>query len=190
MGFVDDDRVVSRKLRVGLDFGEQDAVGHELDEGAGGDLLCEAHLVADLRAEVDAELVGEPVRHRACGDAPGLRVADHGGRSAAQLQAYLRQLGGFSRPGLSCDDDDLVVADRPRDLVSAGGNRQIGVGDARHGPLARLDLLGGERRWLLAAAVALATGSLIRALSSGGSGAFEASRFPAGTGGIRVGTGA
>ena len=132
MGFVDDDRVVPGKFRVGLDFGEQDAVGHELDEGAGGDFLREAHLVADLRAEVDAELVGEPVRHRAGRDAPGLRVADHGARSAAQLQAYFRQLSGFSRPGLSRDDDDLVVANCPRDLVSAGGNGQIGVGDSRH----------------------------------------------------------
>src|SRR5690606_5421687 len=56
---VDDDRVVAPQHRVALDLREEDAVGHELDEGRGTDLVGEAHLVADGAAELDVELLGD-----------------------------------------------------------------------------------------------------------------------------------
>ena len=89
MGFVDDDRVVAQELRVRLDFGEQNAVGHELDERVGRRLLGETNLIADLGTEVDAEFVGEPFSHRAGGDATRLRMPDHCVDAAAQLEADL-----------------------------------------------------------------------------------------------------
>ena len=47
VGLVHDDRVIAAQLGVGLDLRQQDAVGHELDQGVLADLLGETHLVAD-----------------------------------------------------------------------------------------------------------------------------------------------
>ncbi|KWV87240.1 hypothetical protein PFLmoz3_03088 [Pseudomonas fluorescens] len=49
VGFVDDDRVVALEVAVVLGFGQQDAVGHQLDQGVGVTLVFEAHLVTDQR---------------------------------------------------------------------------------------------------------------------------------------------
>ena len=42
-----------------------------------------------------------------------------------RFEADLGQLGGFPRPGLPGDDDDLVPRDRPEDLLLASGDRQL-----------------------------------------------------------------
>ena len=48
----------------------------------------------------------------------------------AELEADLRQLGGLARAGLARDDDDLVVADGGRDVVTPLADRQLGrIGD-------------------------------------------------------------
>ena len=47
VGFVEDDGVVLPEKAVGLDLGEKDAVGHQLDEAGGGNVVGEADLVAD-----------------------------------------------------------------------------------------------------------------------------------------------
>ena len=49
MRLVDDDRVVGREQPVALRLGEQDAVGHQLDERVGLRVVGEADLVADGR---------------------------------------------------------------------------------------------------------------------------------------------
>uniref|UniRef100_A0A1I7YRE6 NAD-specific glutamate dehydrogenase n=1 Tax=Steinernema glaseri TaxID=37863 RepID=A0A1I7YRE6_9BILA len=58
VGFVDDDRVVAFQKAVVLGFGQQDAVGHQLDQGVGIALVFEAHLVADQRAQRRTQLFG------------------------------------------------------------------------------------------------------------------------------------
>lgn len=89
MSFVDDDRVVFAQLGVGLGFGEEDAVGHEFDEGGARGPLGEAHLVADRLSELHAEFFTDAVRHRARRDTPRLSVADHAGDTAAKFEANL-----------------------------------------------------------------------------------------------------
>ena len=127
VGLVDDDRVVATQHRVGLDLGEQDAVGHELDQGGGAGLLGEAHLVADdaVAADGGAQFAGDALGDGAGRDTPRLGVADHAGDAATQPQADFGQLGGLARPSLAGDDDDLVIADRLGDLVTTGGDRQL-----------------------------------------------------------------
>ena len=133
MRLVDDDRVVAREVRVGLDLGQEDAVGHELDEGAGRGLLGEAHLVSDDPAQLDAELVAQALGDRAGGQAARLGVPDHAGHSAAQFQADLRQLRGLARTRLPRDDDDLVVAYGRRDVLPSRRDGKVGVVDGGHG---------------------------------------------------------
>ena len=135
VGLVDDERVVAAQHRIRLDFRQQNAVRHELDEGRGADLVRETHLVADhlapLAAHGLAELVGDAVRDRARRQPARLGVPDHPGDAAAQLHADLRQLRRLARAGLARHDDHLVVADGACDLVAAGAHRQVGEGDHR-----------------------------------------------------------
>ncbi len=77
MGLVDDDRVVAPQVSVALHLGEQDSVGHHLDLGARARPIREPHLVADMVAQVGAELLGDPLRHGPSSDPPRLRVPDH-----------------------------------------------------------------------------------------------------------------
>ena len=139
VGLVDDDRVVLAEVAVALQLGEQDAVGHQLDPAGLRRAVGEADLVADDVAELGAELLGDPLGHRARGDPARLGVADQLaalGRAepAAELEADLRQLGGLPRPGLAGHDHDLVVADGRSDVVAACGDRELGgIGDLHNG---------------------------------------------------------
>ena len=130
VGLVDDQRVVPVQVAVAGDLGEQDAVGHELDQGVVAGLVGEPDLVADGGAELGAGLLGDALGDGAGGDAAGLGVADLAGDAAAELEADLGQLGGLARPGLAGHDHDLVVPDRLGDVVPALADRQFcGVAD-------------------------------------------------------------
>ena len=119
MGLVEDQRVVAQQAAVALDLGEQDAVGHQLDQGAVADLVGEADRVADHVAERGAQFVGDALRDGAGGEPPGLGVPDGAADAAADIEADLGQLGRLARPGFAGDDDDLVRPERVGDLCRA-----------------------------------------------------------------------
>ena len=146
MGLVEDEGVVAQQASVALDLGEQDAVGHQLDQRAVAGLVGEAHRVADGVAERGGQFVGDALSDGAGGEPARLGVPDCAADATAELQADLRQLGGLARTGLAGDDDDLVFGDRPRDLVTRVADRQVGVGDRGDRGLAGRDerLGGGE----------------------------------------------
>ena len=118
VGLVEDEGVVAQQASVALDLGEQDAVGHQLDQRAVAGLVGEAHRVADGVAERGGQFVGDALSDGAGGEPARLGVPDCAADATAELQADLRQLGGLARTGLAGDDDDLVFGDRPRDLVA------------------------------------------------------------------------
>ncbi len=129
---VDDDRVVGGQVAIGLRFGEQDAVGHQLDRRARLRAVGESHLVADHLAGRRGKLLRDPARDGRGGDAARLRVADEPGLPTAKFEADLRQLRGLARAGLAADDDDRVRRDCARDLVPPAADRQrFGIGDRR-----------------------------------------------------------
>ncbi len=172
---VDDQRVVAPQHPVGLDLGQQDAVGHHLDQRVVAGLVGEPDLVADRGAERPVQLLGDALGDRARGDPAGLGVPDLGAHAAAQLQADLRDLGGLAGAGLAGHDHDLVVADRGGDVVLAGADRQgLRVRDRGHGGrpalparLGRLDLSGDRGE-----------GGGLRVVVPDPSGAFEAAAEP------------
>ena len=123
---VDDERVVAAEHPVALQLGEQDAVGHHLQQGVLSRGVGEPDLVAHERPQLGAQLLADALGDRAGGDPPGLGVTDHPLDPAAQLEADLGQLGGLAGPGLAGDDDDLVVADQRLDLVATLADRQLG----------------------------------------------------------------
>src|SRR5690606_39045111 len=86
----------------------------------------EAHLVADDVTEAGAELLGDALGDGARGDPPRLGVPDRAAYAAPELQADLRQLCRLARARLPRHDDDLMVADRRRDVADPRGDRQRG----------------------------------------------------------------
>ena len=131
VGLVDDQGVVAAQVAVALQLREQDAVGHHLDPALRRGAVGEPHLVADRLAQLGAELLGDPLRHAAGGDPPGLGVPDHAAAgirrvAASQHQRDLRQLGRLARAGLPRDHHHLVVPDRGSDVVAASRHRQVG----------------------------------------------------------------
>ncbi len=107
---VDDQRVVGAQPRIALRLGQQNAVGHELDQAVLAHLLGEAHLEADHLANARAQLLGHAPRHRARRQPARLGAADQARRATAGRQAQLGQLGGLARAGLTGDDHHLVSA--------------------------------------------------------------------------------
>jgi hypothetical protein len=86
---IDDQRVVPEQRSVVLDLGEQDAVRHHLDHGVVADLIGEAHLVADRRAQRRVQLLGDALGDRARGYPARLGVADLAAYAATQLETDL-----------------------------------------------------------------------------------------------------
>ena len=138
---VDDDRVVGLEQRVGLGFGQQDAVGHELDRGLCAQAVLEAHLVAHHLTQRGFELVGDALGHRTRGDAPRLGVADQARRftragvrarqAAPHGQGDFGQLRGLARAGFTADDDDLVLGQGVHDVLTPTRDGQA-VGKIQH----------------------------------------------------------
>ena len=168
---VEDQRVVAQQPAVALDLGEQDAVGHQLDQRAVAGLVGEPHGVADGVAERGAQFVGDALGDGAGGEPARLGVPDGAADAAAEFEADLRQLGGLARPGLAGDDDHLVVVDGRGDLVAPLADRQVGVGDRRDGGGA-----GGDQR--LGGGELL--GDLLQLLGVGAAQILEATAEPGG----------
>ncbi len=123
--FVDDERVVAEQLPVALQLGEQDAVGHHLDQRAVAGRVGEAHLVADRGTQLGAEFAGDPLRDGARRDPPRLGVPDLPGDPPAELEADLGELGGLPGARLTGDDHHLVIPDGRGDLVLALADREL-----------------------------------------------------------------
>src|SRR3546814_11324343 len=66
VGLVDDDDLVGPQHAVALHLGEEDAVGHHLDECVGPDAVVEANRVAHGLADLPAALLADPLRHPPC----------------------------------------------------------------------------------------------------------------------------
>ena len=133
VSLVNDEGVVAQQLPVLLHLGQQDPVGHHLDEGVVAGPIGESHLVADRRTDLGAEFLGDPLRHGARRDPPGLGMPDLAGDATAKLKADLRQLRCLPRTGLASDDDHLVIANDLGDCVLALADRQLRrVGNRRH----------------------------------------------------------
>jgi hypothetical protein len=122
---VQDDGVVLPEPGIALHLGQQDAVGHQLDRGAGLGLVGEADLVADVPAERRAELLRDALGHGARRDAPRLGVADPLGAPPPHRETDLGDLRGLPRTGLAAHDRHRVILDGARDLVPLLPDREI-----------------------------------------------------------------
>ena len=96
VGLVDDQGVVGRQIAIGLDFRQQDAIGHEFDMAALGYPLGETHLIADRAAQLYFQFLRHPLGHGPGGQATWLGTTDQATGTAPGGQAHLGQLGGLA----------------------------------------------------------------------------------------------
>ena len=108
MRLVDDQGVVVAQLGVAVQFGQQDAVGHQLYERAIAHPVGEPDFVPHGGPESGPQFVGYSLADAAGGDAAGLGVADYAGAPPAGLDAHLGQLRALPRACLAGHHDDLV----------------------------------------------------------------------------------
>ncbi len=87
MRLVDDDGVVGAQPGIALRLGEQNAVGHELDQAALGYLVVEAHLEAHQVAQRGAQFLGHAACDRARRQPAWLGAADHARFATSRGQA-------------------------------------------------------------------------------------------------------
>ena len=118
MGLVEDEGGVLLEIPVALGFGEQDAVGHELDPGGGAQALFEAHLIAHQVAQRHLQFLRHPPRHAGGRDPARLGAADPAAGVIAQgFRHHFRELRGLARAGLADDDDHLMLAHGRNDFL-------------------------------------------------------------------------
>ena len=79
VGLVKNDDLVLLQLAVALGFRQQNAVGHQLDDGIWPGSVGKTHLVADLAADCRAQFRRDTGRHRAGSDPARLGMADQTG---------------------------------------------------------------------------------------------------------------
>ena len=132
VGLIKDQSVVAQQLAIALHLGEQDPVGHQLDQRPVAGLVGEPHGVADGATQLDREFVGDPLRHRAGRQPSRLGVTDGAADTPSQFQADLGQLGGLAGTGLAGHHHHLVVANCCREFLAARADRQVRVTDRRH----------------------------------------------------------
>ena len=133
MCLVEDQRVIAQQAPVPLDLGEQDAVGHQLDQCAVTGLVGKTHRVPHDVTEWGTEFVGDALGDGAGRQPSRLGVADGAAHTPTEFQADLGQLSGFARSRLTGHHHHLMVADRGGEFAAQPADRQVRVGDRRYG---------------------------------------------------------
>ena len=133
MGLVEDEGVIAQQPPVALNLGEQDAVGHQLDQRAIADLIGEPHGVTDGLAQRSTQFVGDALADRAGSQPAWLGMPDCAANASADIEADLRQLGRLTRPRLTGHHDNLVRSYGGGDLITLFTDRKVWVRDRREG---------------------------------------------------------
>ena len=129
---VENQCVILAEPRVALRFGEQDAVGHQLDVRILRRAVGKADLVTDVAAQLAVQLLRNTRRRRASGDSTRLRMADQAAGAAPEFKTDLGNLRRLARPRFAADDHHLMLFDQFANLGAPRIDRQI-VGELRSG---------------------------------------------------------
>ena len=127
MGFVNNDQFIICKEPIGLRFGQQYAIGHQLDIGVIAGLVIESDFETDILAEGRLELAGNPAGYTASSNSPRLGVTNVSADTDSQLQSDQRKLRRLTTSRFATDHDDLMIVNGVSDFVTAKGNRQAAI---------------------------------------------------------------
>ena len=109
MSLIDNQRVVVLEPPIAGELSKQNTVGHDFDVSPWTQGVLEPDFVA--HPLLVTELAREPTGHATRRDPAGLGMSNETRDPAAHLEANLRYLGRFTRPGFTTDYRHLVVVD-------------------------------------------------------------------------------
>ncbi len=125
MRLINNKRVVLFQETVALRLGQQDAVGHQLDQRFRICAVAKADFVTDDLARRSLKFLGNPGRNTARRNSARLRMPDHPVNAAPKAQAYFRKLRRLPRSRLAAQNDDLVFTDSLLDFFTPLDDRKI-----------------------------------------------------------------
>ena len=108
MRLVQNDGIVSAQQRIGLDLGEQHAVGHKFDHRIASGAIVEADLATHLPPPGHVEFFRHPPRNRQRRHPSGLRARDLPASASPGGQTHLWNLGGLTRTRLTSQNQNLM----------------------------------------------------------------------------------
>ena len=118
MRFIDNQRIVSLQKRITLRFRQQNPIGHQLDVSLGADFVRKADFVTNRLPQRAIQFSGNARSHRARSNTAWLGVPDQSVHATLEFQADFRDLRGFARPGLTTNDDYLMLLDCLLDFLA------------------------------------------------------------------------
>ena len=83
MRLVNDDRVVAAQHRITVNFGQQDAVRHQLDDGIGRHFIVKTHFITNKPAKLSFKFDRNPRRNSSRRDATRLGMTNRAQHSAS-----------------------------------------------------------------------------------------------------------
>ena len=146
--FINDEGVIAQQLRIMLNFGQQDTVGHQLDSRMLIGIVGKTHLKTDRFTQRHLQLFGQTRGHITRCETPRLGMTDQPTTTAARFQTQLGNLSCFPRTGFPRDHDDLMRFQQFQYFIVA----------RRHGQFRRILQSDGPRQprlQLLKAGIAL-----------------------------------
>ena len=125
MGLIDDDGIIGAQAGITLGFGQQDAVGHNLDIGILLRTFFKPNFIPDRFTGFLPQFFSDTAGNSRSGDPARLGASDEPIDTSAGRQAEFRQLGGLAGTGLTGNDNDLMIDYGLNDLFFFGKDRQI-----------------------------------------------------------------
>ena len=97
---------------------QQHAVCHVFQYCPFGRQILKSDCITHLLAQLHVQLLTHPLGHRHCGNSSRLRASNAFPLAGiSPLNQKLRNLGGFARPGLPNQNDNLVLIDQLQQFI-------------------------------------------------------------------------
>ena len=127
MRFIDNNRVVSAQVSIGLRFGQKNPIGHQFQIRIFGGAIFEPDFITDSPTQILPEFFGNPAGIRHGRNAARLGMSDNAVDAPSRCQAELGQLRGFAGAGFTGYNDHRLPAYGLNDFVFFGGYRELFV---------------------------------------------------------------
>ena len=125
MRLIHNDAVVICQQWISLRFGQQNAIGHQLNEGVIAAPVVETDRAADFTTPLNLQFLRDAARNGKCRHASWLGAADFGFNPQSGFEAHFGNLGGFAGTGFTGDNHNLMSPDGRNDVIFSRCDGQV-----------------------------------------------------------------